>query len=340
MTSLRGHSQTGREAKRRKEMSRKKMIYAILPIVLLLVMTVPFGLADTVTIDVDMDGDAYVNIQNDNGTFSLIYNGRDILAELEHAQKSVNDIEKTLIYWYGLKEAGKLEDHLLIVEEQLNNLTRDLNIILDGLYRNLGFTMHAIGINPGATSVAIQMIAGNATVAEYIDDMLVDLDDILIDLNATDQEFASIQSQIEEIYIAAETQNMVLMETRLDILDLNATLNAEIMNLTERFNKTLEQIWFADMELDNKIGAGLEELRDEYLDEICTLNKELDNQRILSFGGFCVDIFLLLGLFVIFAREKPKIQQSDEINVQQSDESDPRAGGPRGRWTRQATPSS
>lgn len=271
----------------------------VIPIALLLIMTIPFAMADTVTINVTTDGATDVNVQSNNGTFSVVYNGRDILGELEAARKSVNDIEKTLIYWGTLTQVNEVEQHVLVVEEQLNNLTRDLNSVLNELYGNLGFTMRVVGINPGNSTVAMQLIASNMTVADYLDDILTDVDVILVDLNATEQELASIQLQLQNIYAGMMMHDELIMNGRSSVRKLNITFNAEVRNLTERFDEALEGVWDADMELDNRIDVlrtDTEELRDEFRDELAReLKKTRDSMNVIS-TMFVVFSIIAIGI--------------------------------------------
>jgi len=296
MTSLRAQLQRGEKKKGGKEMNKRN---CVIPIALLLIMTIPFAMADTVTINVSTSGNADVNVQSNNGTFSVVYNGRDILGELEAARKSVNDIEKTLIYWGTLTQVNEVEQHVLVVEEQLNNLTRDLNSILNELYGNLAFTMHVVGINPGNSTVAIQLITGNMTVADYVEDILVDVDVILVDLNATEQDLASIQSQIYTIYDGMMMHDELIMNGRSSVRVLNITFNAEVRNLTERFDEALEGVWDADMELDDRIdvlNTYTEELRDEFRDELAReLKKTRDSMNVIS-TMFVVFSIIAIGI--------------------------------------------
>lgn len=276
-----------------KRMTKQK-IYALIPIALLLIMIIPFAMADTVTINVSTDGDAEVNVQSNNGTFSVVYNGRDILGELEAAQKHISDMEKTFIYWAG-KRATHDQD-LLVIEEQLNSLTRDLNVVIGELYGNLGFTMHIVGVNPGNTTVSIQLIADNMTLADYIEDILINVDDILIDLNATDQEFASIQLQLENIYAGMMMHDTLIMNGRSSVRDLNTTFNAEITDLAEYFDEALEDIWVADMDLEDRIDVlsmDTEEHRDALRNELLReFKKTRDSMNVIS---------IMFGLFSVIA---------------------------------------
>lgn len=270
----------------------KQKSYAIIPIVLLLIMIIPPAMADTVTIDLKMDGDAYVNIQNDNGTFSIIYNGRDILGELEAAQKHISDMEKTFIYWAG--QRANHDQDLLVIEEQLSNLTRDLNVVLGELYGNLGFTMHIVGVNPGNTTVSIQLIAGNMTIADYIEDILVEVDDILVELNATDLEFASIQLQFENIYAGMMMHDTLIMNGRSSVRQLNATFNAEISDLIERDEsfdlKLTTEIERKDEQIQ-RLNEQIELLEIEFKEELAReLKKTRESMNVIStmFGLFSV----------------------------------------------------
>jgi len=255
-------------------------------VLLLLLMAVPSAMADTVTINVTTSGATDVNVQSNNGTFSVIYNGRNILGELERAQKSVNDIRLTMVYWNGLTQAAEVEKHVDFVEEQLNNLTRDMNIVLNELYRNLGFTMHVVGINPGNSTVAMQLITGNMTVADYVEDILVDVDVILVDLNATDQQLASLQSQLYTIYDAMMMHDTLIMNGRSSVRQLNATFNTEMSDLIERDEafdlKLTTEIERKDEQIQ-RLDEQIELLEIEFKEELAReLKKTRESMNVIS----------------------------------------------------------
>lgn len=283
----------------------KNKVYMIVSIALLLIITIPAAMADTVTINVDVDGDAYVNVQNDNGTFSVVYNGRDILGELEAAKKSLNDMEKTFIYWHGLTQTHEVEQNLLVVEEQLNNLTRDLNVVLGELYGNLAFTMHVVGINPANTFVAVTLRSGNVTVAGYIDDILVDINEILVELNATDQELASIQSQFENVYAGMMVHETVLIdtvetiETDFDqLVNYVLELQAEDVSLDSKITIEIER----KDEQVQQLEAQIELLEKEFEEELDReLKKTRDSMNVISimFGAFSI---IAIGIIAMTRR--------------------------------------
>uniref|UniRef100_A0A6M3MDT2 Uncharacterized protein n=1 Tax=viral metagenome TaxID=1070528 RepID=A0A6M3MDT2_9ZZZZ len=283
----------------------KNKVYMIVSIALLLIITIPAAMADTVTINVDVDGDAYVNVQNDNGTFSVVYNGRDILGELEAAKKSLNDMEKTFIYWHGLTQTHEVEQNLLVVEEQLNNLTRDLNVVLGELYGNLAFTMHVVGINPANTFVAVTLRSGNVTVAGYIDDILVDINEILVELNATDQELASIQSQFENVYAGMMVHETVLIDTVETIetdfdqfVNYVLELQAEDVSLDSKITIEIER----KDEQVQQLEAQIELLEKEFEEELDReLKKTRDSMNVISimFGAFSI---IAIGIIAMTRR--------------------------------------
>lgn len=280
-------------------MTRQK-ICSIVPIILLLILTIPAAMADTVNIKIDMDGNANVHIQNDNGTFSIVYNGRDILGELEAAKKSINDMEKTFIYWAGQRKAH--EQDILIVEEQLNNLTRDLNIVLGDLYGNLGYTMHVVGINQGNSSVAIQLIAGNATVAEYIDDIMYDVDSLSFSLGDLQLNVTEGRELMEEnTFTIDKISNKITILTSV----LDDTIEDMEANFVNQLTEHVATLQTADESFDRRISEEIE-IKDTQIEqlesELYVLNREFESQKLVSFGGFGIVVFLLLGLYVIFAR--------------------------------------
>jgi len=232
--------------------------------ILLMAMLIPSALADIVTIDVDMNGDADVTIENyGDGEFILIYNGRDILQELLDAQKSITDFQKLVIYqstqqqFYETQlqfneislELGEINDYLL-------RLTEDLNGVLGDIYAKLTFTMHVIGINPGASSVAEALISGNVTVADYLDDLLTRVGVLEVGIS----EVSYLIAALDEIDGALSDQITALTVQQGNILEVIVTLNqrldeseGKIQSLEEQFGQL--QLSYDDLHIFNGVLA-------------------------------------------------------------------------------------
>ncbi len=267
------------------------MVMAALPMVLV-------G-ADT-DIEITTTGsDVDLDITTGDGTLLTIdYEGRDLIGEIAEKIKTIADLRSTIIALAMRNDIADLEDQLAELEKALQKLIDELNLVLNDLYYNLGVQAHVIGINPGNTTVAITLINGNVTIADY-------LDEILIDLNTTDQEFISIQLQFENIYAGMMVHDTLIMNTRNTVRELDVsfgvevtTLNTRIMDLTEDFSDALEHIWATDMELKSQIdlqGMDIEELRHEVsqvLEELMRERATRNNLTIMFviFSVLCIGI--------------------------------------------------
>ena len=150
---------------------KNKIVLLAMIMLLSTVVSVQPAFADEVYIDVDLNGDAYVNIENTDGDLTVIYNGRDILAELEAYYKELLDLQSQLAYLQGLANLGDLQGDFTELYIQVGILIEELEDILKGLYGDLGFLAHVIGINPGNNSAIVEvLLSGNATIVDYLDE--------------------------------------------------------------------------------------------------------------------------------------------------------------------------
>jgi hypothetical protein len=174
---------------------------ALLAMIMLLstVVSIQPVLADEVYIDVDMNGDAYVNIENTDGNLIVIYNGRDILAELEAYYKELLDLQSQLAYLQGLANLGDLQGDFTELYIQVGILIEDLEDILKDLYGNLGFLAHVIGVNPGNNSAIVEvLLSGNATIVDYLDQAFNSIYDLDGALTYTNNELVGFQDYTQQ----------------------------------------------------------------------------------------------------------------------------------------------
>ncbi len=68
--------------------------------------------------------------------------------------------------------------------------------------------------------------------ASEVNETVLDIpDDVLVILNVTEPDLASIQAQFQEIYAAMMMQDELIMNSRSSLRELNATLNDAIMDI-------------------------------------------------------------------------------------------------------------
>ena len=161
--------------------------------------------------------------------------------------------------------------------------------------------------------MAIPMVdasEGNETVADVPDD-------VLVILNITEPDLASIQLQLDNIYAWMIGHDTVMMGTRNMVREINGTLNDRITNLTNStvtiidfeaeiwdiWSKVRDEhkaIWTVNMEMKSQLDVQNTEidfqrtLIDELRHEVWLLNRELEAERAMR-----NNITIMFGLFSV-----------------------------------------
>jgi len=194
--------------------------------------------ADEVYIDIDMDGDAYVNVENTNGTFAIWYNGRDILKELEDYYDQVADYQ-VIIAHLGAKAkyADDLGEEIDELNEKLNDLVSDLNGAFGLISGDMRYIYDVVGVSGNSTDIVESLKGLNSTVAGYIED-------IIVSTNEIETKYSEITSEIEARY----------SELTGEIADFTGATGSQIMALekeTEQAGVDIEslQTEFAEREM-------------------------------------------------------------------------------------------
>ena len=275
------------------------MIAPMLVLIYMAVLSTATARADlNVTVLTTDDIDLDLTTFGEGALLSVEYNGRDLLQEIEDYLKTISDLRSIIVSLAMRNDIEELEDQLVDLEYGLDKLINELNLILNDLYSKIVNHAHIIGINPLNTTVALNLISGNMTIVDY-------LDDILIDLNATDQEFTSIQLQFENIYAGMMVHDTVIMGTRSTLREINTTLSDAIVDL-ERVSADILgviaevefQLTESDAKLQDQIDVhdrDLQELRDEtssLQDQIIKERKARENITLM-FGAFSLIVIAL-----------------------------------------------
>ena len=139
-----------------------KMVGLMAIVVMMLLPMLPVK-ADEVHININMDGDAYVTVENNNGTFAVWYNGRDILEEIEDQYDTISDLQAVIAALAAREDIDDVKEELDEVNQQFGVLVNDLDNVFDDLYHTMGFLLHVTGVNPGNTTVGAMLQSGNVT---------------------------------------------------------------------------------------------------------------------------------------------------------------------------------
>lgn len=269
----------------------------IMTVMLLLLMVampmIPAGAELDITVATDGDVELEVSTGGDGALLSVDYNGRDLLEEIEQKIKTIADLRSTIVALSMRNDVEDLQEDIEELDVSLQKLVGELNMVLADLYSRLNSQAHIIGINPANNSVAITLIVGNTTVSDY-------LDEILIDLNATDREFISVRLQFENVSAGMMVHDTVLMETRSSVRELedNTVAIIDFENAMAFLDDILAGILTTDVDLQTQIdiqGMDVEELRLE----VSQVYQELMRERVtrnnltIMFVAFSVLVILL-----------------------------------------------
>ena len=255
-----------------------------------------------VIIITDEDINLDLTTSGEGALLSVEYNGRDLLKEIEHYIQTIADLKQVIVALAMRNDIADLNDKLIDLEYDLDKLVNELNLVLNDLYSKVVKQAHIIGINPLNTTVAITLISGNMTVVGYIEE-------ILIDLNATDQElssiqlqFDSVQLQLENIYAGMLVHDTVIMGTRSTLREMNATLSDAIVDMQTIVVDIVEdmglQLLDGDAQLQGQIDVQSRELH-ELSDEIASMQQEIIKERksretiTIMFGVFSLIVIAL-----------------------------------------------
>ena len=109
----------------------------------------------------------------------------------------------------------------------------------------------------------------------------------------TDQDLASIQLQLDNIYAWMIGHDTVMMGTRNMVREINGTLNIQITDIIDSLNTALDDIWANNVYLESEIDFQ-RTLIDELRHKVWLLNRGLEAERAMR-----NNITIMFGLFSV-----------------------------------------
>ncbi len=204
-------------------MSYSKKLLSILVSTL---VTLSLLTAIPVKADVDVSvytvGDVNMTVEIVDGDLHIIYNGVDLLAELNSLHGSIHAIASQISYLATKTELGDLS-------QTLNDLVGELDIILEDLYSRTTFLAYTLGLNSNST-VGTNLMSGNYTVAGYFESIISEMNNVSSDINTLDNVLSEINLELEAFENYTEGK-------------FNATY-LEIENLANYTDSQLDAIFF------------------------------------------------------------------------------------------------
>lgn len=150
--------------------SKKMLSIAVVMLLLANLSAIMPVQATEVQIDIDMD--------DENCT--ILYNGRDVLAELESYYSELARMKAKIAYLKARADVDDVREGLEELEQAVRSLIEELEMVLNDLYGKVMFLAHITGINPGnESSIIVQsLMSGNASIVDYLEEADVRLDGI------------------------------------------------------------------------------------------------------------------------------------------------------------------
>lgn len=233
----------------------KKMLSILLATLLTLSLLTIIPVKADVDISVYTVGDVNLTVEIVDGTLHIIYNGVDLLTELNSLGNSIHAIAYQISYLATKTELGDLN-------QTINQLVGELDIILEDIYSKTIFLAYAIGLNSNST-VGTNLMSGNYTVAGYFESIITEMNNVSSDIATLDNVLSEINLELQAFENYTDGK-------------FNATY-LEIENLVNYTDKQLNAIFF---ELNEK----RENLTELMVKDVLTLDtriqEEADRQTI------------------------------------------------------------
>ena len=232
----------------------KKMLSVLIATLLTLSLLTTIPVKADVYVSIDTVGDVNLTVEIVDGTLHIIYNGVDLLTELNGLQSSIHAIAYQISYL-----ATKTE---LDLNQTVNQLVGELDVILEDIYSKTIFLAYAIGLNSNST-VGTNLMSGNYTVAGYFESIITEMNNVSSDIATLDNVLSEINLELQAFENYTDGK-------------LNATY-LEIENLANYTDRQLNAIFF---ELNEK----RENLTESMVKDVLTLDtriqEEADRQTI------------------------------------------------------------
>ena len=233
----------------------KKMLSVLLATLLTLSLLTIIPVKADVDISVYTVGDVNLTVEIVDGTLHIIYNGVDLLTELNSLGNSIHAIAHQISYLATKTELGDLN-------QTVNQLVGELDVILEDIYSKTIFLAYAIGLNSNST-VGTNLMSGNYTVAGYFESIITEMNNVSSDIATLDNVLSEINLELQAFENYTDGK-------------LNATY-LEIENLANYTDRQLNAIFF---ELNEK----RENLTESMVKDVLTLDtriqEEADRQTI------------------------------------------------------------
>jgi len=226
-----------------------------------------------ITVTTEGDVDLNVSTNGDGAMLSVDYNGRDLLNEIEQQIKTIENLRTVIVYYAAKNDVEDLQNEIEELDAELEKLVGELNHVFNDLYAKVNSQAHVIGINPGNSTVAVTLIAGNKTVADFIQE---NIDDIrLIDARS---------------YLIAHRLKVLDDDIGNELRSIESTLQT----LEENLNNTAIKTWTLDIEVE------------DLTKELATLKARLETtQDSILYITLMFGVFSVIAIAIVATAKRP-----------------------------------
>ena len=254
-----------------------------------------------VHIDVDAEGNITVTTSNeDNGTLTIIYNGVDLLSELNSQLETVNSQLITIMILQEQMKRFELND----LNQKILQLIEELNSVFKDVYGKVGFLAYVIGLNSNSSMIVENLKSGDSTIVNYLDEASADLDD-------TNLAISNVAKELADTYTEAK---LAMQEQGIEIKNLEEFTNdlEEYLNKLEEY--TEEQLSILDSSVLDETNrqTATEERQTVAEERLNYVEKQLNMFASLSICLVMALASLVIAL-VYVATKKPKKVEAKKL---------------------------
>lgn len=213
-------------------LTKKKMLISITMLLIAVFGTMSAVQAIEVYIYTDAEGNITVTTSDEaNGTLTIIYNGVDLLAELNSQLETINSQLITIVWLEEQMKNLELND----LNQKILQLIEELNTILEDVYGKVGFLAYVIGLTSNSSTTVEDLKSGDSTIVNYLDKTFANLDETNAAISNLDKELADTYV---EVRLAMEAQGVEIE----NLEEYANELEGRVKELEELTNERLSML--------------------------------------------------------------------------------------------------
>lgn len=227
----------------------------MLSVVITALLIVSVGATLPVKADTDVSvytvGDVNLTVEIVDGSLTLTYNGRDILAEINSLKSSLWAVSSSMSYLATKTDVGALN-------QTVGQLIGELDLIFNDVYGKTNLLAGVLGISSNSSAVSLNLNSGDYTFVSYLDGILSNLDETNTELAGTYNELVTFENYAEGRFNA----------TYLEIESLGNYTDIQLNNLYNELDGELQGLEASTLQVVNSTYIELNELRESLRQDV------------------------------------------------------------------------